>query len=76
MSSSAKFIVTFKDSATPEQVDQFIRQAKDQGSQISTEYNNAIMKGFAGTLSPAQLQSFQGDDIIDYIEPDSVITTQ
>lgn len=41
------------------------------GGEVTNRYDS-VLKGFGAVLQPSQLQSLQGDDIIDYIEPDGV----
>ncbi|KAG8983127.1 hypothetical protein FRB90_006294 [Tulasnella sp. 427] len=70
---SGKYIVVFKDSATQEQIEQYAEEVNNGGGEVTARYDTVI-KGFAAYLTGSQLQNFQGDDIIDYIEPDHVIS--
>ncbi|RDB16741.1 Serine proteinase inhibitor IA-2 [Hypsizygus marmoreus] len=72
---SGKYIVVFKDSATTEQIDQYVEKVNSNGGEVANRYD-AVLKGFAATIPDHFLASLQGDDIIDYIEPDSIVTTQ
>ncbi|KIO25923.1 hypothetical protein M407DRAFT_243920 [Tulasnella calospora MUT 4182] len=70
---STACIVVFKDHATQDQIDRYAEQINGGGGAVTARYDS-VLKGFAATLTASQLQSFQGDDIIQYIEPDQVIT--
>ncbi|KAG8983126.1 hypothetical protein FRB90_006293 [Tulasnella sp. 427] len=75
MSSIGKFIVVFKESATQEQINEYAEQVNSNGGKVTNHYGT-VLKGFAAELTESQFQNFQGNDIIDYIEPDGVVTTQ
>ena len=75
MVSPQKYIVVFKDSATEKDIDSHIQHVKDAGGEVGHRYDS-VMKGFSASLPEQLLSSFQGSDIIDYIEPDQVVTTQ
>ncbi|KAJ8514448.1 hypothetical protein ONZ45_g8013 [Pleurotus djamor] len=70
--SSGKFIVVFKEHATPEQIQEYVDKVNSTGGKVTNNYGS----GFAAELEPSHLTNFQGDDIIDYVEPDSIVTTQ
>jgi len=75
MSSEPKFIITFKDRATPEQIAQFTKKVTSEGGKITANLTN--INGLAAQLpSSFNVQSLQGDDIIEAIEPDGVATIQ
>ncbi|KAG8949102.1 hypothetical protein FRC04_009048 [Tulasnella sp. 424] len=73
MSSSNGFIVVFKDNATQDQIEQYAEQVNKGGGEVTARYD-AVFKGFAAKLTDNQLQSFKGNDIVKYIEPDQTIT--
>jgi len=79
MSAAKKYIVIFKDSATPEQIQQYVDGVqKSDGGNVIHRYDS-ILKGFAATIPPSFLASLQSnlqDSPIDYIEEDSTVTTQ
>ncbi|ETW81079.1 peptidase inhibitor I9 [Heterobasidion irregulare TC 32-1] len=74
---SGKYIVVFKPSTSEDVIN---RQADDlaaNGGTVHSRYDS-VLKGFSATIPDAYLQSLtalQGD-IIDYIEPDGIVTTQ
>ncbi|KAG8896468.1 hypothetical protein FRC01_011792 [Tulasnella sp. 417] len=70
---SQNFIVVFKDTATQEQIDNYVQHVNTGGGEVTNRYD-AVLKGFAAKLTPNLLSNFQGDDIIDYIEPDQIVT--
>jgi len=76
---TGKYLVVFKDGATKEQIQKYEKDVNDNGGQVTRGYEDgSILKVFTAVI-PDQfvttLQSFQGD-VIDYIEPDGVVTTQ
>ncbi|KAJ7084383.1 hypothetical protein B0H15DRAFT_393258 [Mycena belliarum] len=77
---SGKYIVVFKSTATKEEIDKFAETVNGDGGEVTHRYDT-LMKGFAATLAPNTLASFNSnlqaaDSPIDYIEPDGVVTTQ
>ncbi|KAJ3484721.1 hypothetical protein NLI96_g5450 [Meripilus lineatus] len=72
---SGRYIVVFKDSATPEQIEQYANDVHKNGGAVLNRYDS-VLKGFAATIPQSFLQSLQGSDLIDYVEPDGVVTTQ
>ncbi|TFL04732.1 hypothetical protein BDV98DRAFT_562747 [Pterulicium gracile] len=75
MASTQRYIVVFKDSANKEQIQKYAQNIKESGGEIGHHYDS-VMKGFSASIPASFLQQLQGDDIIDYIEPDGVVTTQ
>ncbi|KAJ7777986.1 hypothetical protein DFH07DRAFT_951067 [Mycena maculata] len=81
---AAKYIVVFKPSASQEQIDSFAKTVSEDGKSLFrgevTHKYSTTLKGFAATLTENTLAKFNslqpGEDIIDYIEPDGVVTTQ
>ncbi|KAL0956585.1 hypothetical protein HGRIS_002723 [Hohenbuehelia grisea] len=75
--SSNKYIVVFKKDVSQEDIDKFAEQVNQDGGQVTHKYDT-VLKGFAAHITDSTLQSFQSlqGDIIDYIEPDGVVTTQ
>ncbi|KAI0645521.1 protease propeptide/inhibitor [Trametes meyenii] len=74
---SGKYIVVFKDHVPQSEIDKYANEVNSNGGAVGQRYNT-VLKGFSATIPESyltQLQSFQGD-IIDYIEPDSIVTTQ
>ncbi|KAF8070181.1 protease propeptide/inhibitor [Lyophyllum atratum] len=72
--SQNRYIVVFKDNATQEQINAYANNVDSNGGTVMNRYSDAL-KGFAAVIPEQFLQSLQGDDIIDYIEPDGVVTT-
>jgi len=75
---SNKFIVTFKDGASKEQIDKAKDDLVANGGKITQVYDMPGMKGFAGYIPDSfmsSLQSLQGN-LIDSIEPDGEFRTQ
>jgi len=73
--SSGKYIVVFKESATDQQIQNYVHSIESEGGEVGHRYES-IMKGFSATIPNSLLSNLQSDSIIDYIEPDGVITTQ
>lgn len=48
-----------------------LRNRSSAGGEVNNRYDS-VLKGFSAKLQPEHLQSLQGDDLIDYIEPDGV----
>ncbi|OCH95079.1 protease propeptide/inhibitor [Obba rivulosa] len=74
---SGRYIVVFKDSVTQDKIDQYANDVHSNGGQVSRKFTS-LLKGFSAEIPETyltQLKSF-GEGDIDYIEPDSVVTTQ
>ncbi|KAI0630165.1 protease propeptide/inhibitor [Trametes polyzona] len=74
---SGKYIVVFKDHVPQSEVDKYASEVNANGGKVDQRYDS-VLKGFSATIPESfllQLQSLQSDTI-DYIEPDSVVTTQ
>lgn len=67
------YIITLKKNTTPEQFEAYKQRLLDQGSVINHEYNSVILKGFAVSIGPSKLQSFQQDAQVQDIEPDQKV---
>jgi hypothetical protein len=72
---SGKYIVVFKDHATQEQIDTCANNVNNNGGGVTQRYDS-VLKGFAAVIPDSFFGQLQADDLIDYIEPDSVVTTQ
>lgn len=72
---SGRYIVMFKESASEAQIEQYKERLQAQGGNIYADYE-PLLKGFSACVPDELIQSFTQDDLIDYIEPDGVITTQ
>ncbi|PFH47546.1 hypothetical protein AMATHDRAFT_67561 [Amanita thiersii Skay4041] len=70
-----RFIVVFKPHVTKEQVEEYAQKVNDNGGDVTHRYDN-VLNGFAATLPDNFMQNLQGDDLIDYIEPDGFVTIQ
>jgi len=75
--SSGKYLVVFKDSATQAQVNNYVASIGQNGGTVGRRLDG-LLKGFSATIPDSFLQNLQSeaDSVIDYIEPDSVVTTQ
>jgi len=74
----SNYIVVFNDWATTAQIEEQIEMINNTGGKIIVRYTT-IMKGFTATLTPESLSSLQslvGEGIIEYIEPDSIVSIQ
>ncbi|KAH9847131.1 protease propeptide/inhibitor [Lenzites betulinus] len=74
---SGRYIVVFKDHVPLTEIDKYAGQVNANGGEVAQRYDTVI-KGFSATIPEqflVQLQSLQSDTI-DYIEPDSTVTTQ
>ncbi|KAI8972202.1 protease propeptide/inhibitor [Trametes punicea] len=77
MTDHIEYIVVFKDHVPQSEIDRFASEVNANGGSVGQRYDS-LLKGFSATIPESylqRLQSFQGG-IIDYIEPDSVVTTQ
>ncbi|KAK7045591.1 hypothetical protein VNI00_007423 [Paramarasmius palmivorus] len=74
--STGKYIVVFKEGVTKDQISKYVNEVNSNGGKVHHEYGT--LNGFSATIPEAQLQSFQSlqGDVIEYIEPDSTVTTQ
>jgi len=77
MSELQKYIVVFRDDTSKEVIENVINQINDTGGEVTNRFNS-IMKGFSAKLSDVQLQSLDSlqGGVIEYIEPDGIVTTQ
>ncbi|KAI0332338.1 protease propeptide/inhibitor [Cubamyces sp. BRFM 1775] len=74
---SGKYIVVFKDHVSQSEIDKYVNEVKANGGNVGQRYDS-VLKGFSAQIPESylqRLQSFQGS-VIDYIEPDSIVTTQ
>ncbi|KAA1124746.1 hypothetical protein PGTUg99_033633 [Puccinia graminis f. sp. tritici] len=56
-----------------EQYELYKQQLIDQGAQIKHEYFSIILKGYAVSLKPSKLQSFQQDPLVKDVEMDQKV---
>ncbi|KAI0088033.1 protease propeptide/inhibitor [Irpex rosettiformis] len=75
---SGKYIVVFKKDATADQIEKYASDVNTNGGKVKDIWKSGL-KGFSAEI-PTQylttLQSFVDNGPIDYIEEDSVVTTQ
>ncbi|RPD59777.1 protease propeptide/inhibitor [Lentinus tigrinus ALCF2SS1-6] len=74
---SGKYIVVFKDNVSQNDIDKYAQEVAENGGQVNQRYDT-VLKGFSASIPDSylqQLQSFTGS-VIDYIEPDGIVTTQ
>jgi subtilisin family serine protease len=69
-----RFIVVFKDFATPQAAPAASELAGRLGVQPDVVYEHAL-KGFAVTLAPGLTARLAGDDRVAYVEPDGPVST-
>ncbi|KJA19937.1 hypothetical protein HYPSUDRAFT_845692 [Hypholoma sublateritium FD-334 SS-4] len=67
--------IVFKDGATSDQVSQFASDLGRNGGEVLHIYNG-VVNGFSATIPTHFLTSLQASDLIEYIEPDGIVTTQ
>ncbi|EHS64198.1 hypothetical protein PGT21_015651 [Puccinia graminis f. sp. tritici] len=67
------YIITLKQDTTKEQYELYKQQLIDQGAQIKHEYFSIILKGYAVSLKPSKLQSFQQDPLVKDVEMDQKV---
>ncbi|KZT72196.1 hypothetical protein DAEQUDRAFT_763305 [Daedalea quercina L-15889] len=71
----AEYIVVFKEHATQEQVDRYAQDVSANGGHIEQRFGS-LLNGFSATIPESYLTQLQGENLIDYIEPDQIVTTQ
>ncbi|KAJ3790722.1 hypothetical protein GGU11DRAFT_861108 [Lentinula aff. detonsa] len=76
----SNFIVTFKDSASKDEIQKFKDEVTSGGGELGRTFDGLI-NGFSAKIQPETLQLFQqqasiSDSVIENIEPDSIVTTQ
>ncbi|KAJ3512093.1 hypothetical protein NMY22_g15436 [Coprinellus aureogranulatus] len=78
MSDSGKFIVVFKEGVTSDQITKYANDVKAAGGEIKDRYDEGagILNGFSATIPASFHANLAADDLVDYIEPDGVVTTQ
>ncbi|KAJ3535630.1 hypothetical protein NMY22_g6402 [Coprinellus aureogranulatus] len=78
MSDSGKFIVVFKDGVTSEQITKYANEVKAAGGEVKDRYDEGagILNGFSATIPASFHANLAADDLVDYIEPDGIVTTQ
>jgi len=72
---SSRYIVVFKDTATPAEVNQYANEVANNGGTVFHRYD-AVLNGFSAAIPDHFLSFLQASDIIEYIEPDGIVTTQ
>ncbi|KAH9446446.1 hypothetical protein MJO29_016084 [Puccinia striiformis f. sp. tritici] len=65
------YIITLKDGTTREQFQAYKQQLIKQGTDVKFDYE--LIKGFAISIAPSQVQSFKTDPLIKSIEKDSEV---
>ncbi|CAE6515374.1 unnamed protein product [Rhizoctonia solani] len=69
------YVVVFKESATKEEIEDYINRVQESGGKIKYDYSD-LMKAMAVYVPHVSVQSFTNDPIVDSMEPDGVATTQ
>jgi len=72
---SGKYIVVFKDSATDADIDKYVNEVHSNGGSVGHRYNS-VLRGFSAAIPDSYFMQLQTNPVIDYIEPDGVVTTQ
>ncbi|EJD03288.1 protease propeptide/inhibitor [Fomitiporia mediterranea MF3/22] len=75
--SGNSYIVVFNDEVTADQIDKYVAEVKEGGGEVTKRFD-AILNGFSARISDQTLNVFKSlqGDVIKYIEPDQVVTTQ
>ncbi|KAL1860405.1 hypothetical protein VTK73DRAFT_7360 [Phialemonium thermophilum] len=68
------YIVTCKDNATPEQIEQAKKHAIDNGGKIGHEYS--LIKGFSVTFPDDAVQTLESHEHVKAVEKDQEVKTQ
>ncbi|KAF5323116.1 hypothetical protein D9611_009230 [Ephemerocybe angulata] len=78
MSEIGKFIVVFKKNVTSDQIEKYAQDVTNAGGEVKDRYDQGagILNGFSATIPASFHASLQGDSLVDYIEPDGVVTIQ
>ncbi|KAJ5946416.1 hypothetical protein N7454_003255 [Penicillium verhagenii] len=67
---SRKYIVTFQDSATAEQINNYIHQINRDGGSLSNTFPDMIARGFSAYITDSVLRKLQSDPLVDRVTPD------
>lgn len=70
-----KYIVVFKKSASKDQIQKYKDDLATNGGTVTHDYGSTL-NGFAAEIPDSFVSQLQPNDVIDYIEPDGVVTTQ
>lgn len=70
---TASYIVVFRPNVTQTQILSFIGDVKGQGATVNHTYTN-VFKGFSARMKPAYMRSLRAHNLIEYIEPDQIVT--
>jgi hypothetical protein len=76
--SEKKYIVVFKDSATEQQIQNYVDQINNGDGKVLHRYDT-VLKGFSASLSDNYVSTLKSNLVagpIDYIEEDGILTTQ
>ncbi|KAH9061359.1 serine proteinase inhibitor IA-1 [Lactarius vividus] len=81
MSATGKYIVVFKNTASDEAINEQAEKVGLNGGKVDKKFSSSLLKGFSAEIPATYLLTLQsslttGESQIDYIEPDSVVTTQ
>ncbi|KAI6780443.1 putative peptidase inhibitor i9 protein [Emericellopsis cladophorae] len=68
------YIVTCKEDASPEQVEEVKKHTKEQGGKIGHEYS--IIKGFSVTFDDDAVTTLENHPHVKNVEADGVMRTQ
>ncbi|OQE37892.1 hypothetical protein PENCOP_c009G06662 [Penicillium coprophilum] len=65
------YIVTFKDSATTEQINSYVEQINANDGTVINRFPDMITRGFTASITDKILQKLQSDPLVDRITPDA-----
>ncbi|KAF5025469.1 hypothetical protein F66182_2445 [Fusarium sp. NRRL 66182] len=68
------YIITCKEDASPEQVEEAKQHARDQGGEITHEYN--LIKGFAVKFEEGSVQTLESHPHVQAVEADQEMKIQ
>jgi len=77
--SGKKYIVVFKDSATEQEIQDYVDQINNNGDGKVLHRYDTVLKGFSASLSDNYVSTLKSNLVagpIDYIEEDGTLTTQ
>ncbi|TIA72901.1 hypothetical protein E3P91_01753 [Wallemia ichthyophaga] len=72
-----RYIVMFKETATDDEIHKYASQVESTGGKVTHPYtSNGIMKTFTGHIPQNLVSTLEGESPVEFVEKDSVVTTQ
>ncbi|KAF7622996.1 hypothetical protein F9C07_2171058 [Aspergillus flavus] len=68
------YIVTCKENASAEEIEETKQHVRDQGGEITHEYS--LIKGFAVTFPDGAVMTLESHPHVASVEPDGIMSTQ